>query len=909
MRRVWLAALTCLLLLPPRASAQGADRDDLDYLLFQALAPRCIGPAVMSGRVTDLAVVEKRPATFYVASASGGLWKTVNNGTTFTPLFDRQATVSLGAVAVSQSHPDIVWVGTGEANARNSVSWGDGVYKSSNGGKSWKCMGLGDSHSIGRIAIHPTNPDIVYVAALGHLWGPNKERGLYKTQDGGLTWQVSKFIDENTGFIDVAMDPTDPATLYAAAYQVRRDAFSGGNPATQTGPGAGLYKTSDAGTTWERLAGGLPDRPCGRCGLSIYRKNPSTVFAVVQTDRTSVTTVGQAANLKEREIVNEWGAKQTSPITPDDGGIFRSDDKGKTWRQVNSLCPRPFYYGQIRVDPSDVNRVYVLGIALHVSHDGGKSFLQGEQAPGTHADYHALWIDPRDADHLILGCDGGVNFSYDRGANWEHLKNLPIGQFYAVAVDLRKPYRIYGGLQDNGTWAGPSATRDPAGIALADWSNLMGFDGYYCQVDPTDADTVYCEGQYAILRRVNVRTGENRDIKPRLPVKGDKADLAGNIVPPPPLQSPGFRFNWCTPILLSTHNPRTVYVGGNHVFRSVNRGEVWEIISGDLTLGKPGPDSSMGHTITTLAESPLKYGLLFAGTDDGRILMTRDGGHNWTNLSANLSGIPAARCISRIECSHFAEGTAYVTIDRHRNDDRKPYLFKTTDFGATWHNLTNNLPASGSVHVVREDPRNNDLLYVGTEFGLFLSLDAGSTWHRHSGLPTVAVYDLVVHPRDRELVIATHGRGIWILNVAPLQEFTAAVRDQAAHLFTIQPATALRPRGTRIWEASRTFLGSNPPFGARLYYYLKGPQFEGPSAPRVVITDSLGKKVVELATPAKGGVRAGLHVLVWGLSSDLFSAELVPAGDYVATLHVGGKSYPQRLRIEAGTVEMSFPGE
>jgi photosystem II stability/assembly factor-like uncharacterized protein len=898
-----LASLSCFLLFTPVAGAQGADKTDLDALLFKALPPRCIGPAVMSGRVTDFAVVEKRPATFYVASASGGLWKTVNNGTTFTPLFDRESTVSLGAVAVSPSQAEIVWVGTGEANARNSVSWGDGVYKSTDGGKSWKNMGLADSHSIGRIVIHPTNPDIVYVAVLGHLWAANKERGLYKTSDGGKTWTVSKFIDQDTGFIDVVMDPADPETLYAAAYCVRRDAFSGGNPATQIGPGAGLYKTVDGGTTWVRMTDGLPSRPYGRCGLAIFRQDPTTLFAVVQTDKTSIGVPGQAANLKEREIVNEWGNKQTLPITADDGGIFRSDDKGKTWRHVNSLCPRPFYYGQIRVDPHDANRVYVLGIALHVSNDGGKTFLDGEQARGTHGDYHALWIDPRDSDHLILGCDGGVYLSYDRAANWEHLKNLPISQFYAVGVDMRKPYRIYGGLQDNGTWGGPSATRDAAGIAVADWTNLLGFDGYYCQVDPTDADTLYCEGQYAILRRINVRTGANLDIKPRLPVKGpgesEKGVIAGNIVPAPPSQTPPFRFNWSTPILLSAHNPRTVYVGGNHVFRSVNRGEAWELISGDLTLGQPGPDPTMGHTITTLAESPLKYGVLYAGTDDGRIHLTRDGGQHWTNLSGNVPGVPAAHCVTRLECSRFAEGTAYLTIDRHRNDDRRPYVFKTTDFGATWQNITNNLPGSGCVHVVREDPQNKELLYVGTEFGLFLSLDAGTTWHRHSGLPTVAVHDLVIHPRDRELVIATHGRGIWVMNVAPLQELTAEVRASAAHLFTVKAAVAVRPRGGRTWDASRTFLGSNPPFGARLYYYLKSAQFEGTSAPRVVISDSLGKKIMELAIPAQGGTRAGLHMLVWGLSSDLLGAELVPPGDYVATLQVAGKSYQQRIRVEA----------
>jgi photosystem II stability/assembly factor-like uncharacterized protein len=896
-----LAALACFFLVPPFLPAQVADKADEGALLFKALPPRCIGPAVMSGRVTELAVVEKKPATFYVASAGGGLWKTTNNGGTFTPLFDGESTASIGAVAVSQSHPEIVWVGTGEANARNSVSWGDGVYKSTDGGKSWKHMGLKDSHSVARIVIHPTNPDVVYVAVLGHLWAPNPERGLYKSTDGGKTWVLAKFIDENTGFIDLVMDPTDPDTLYAAAYQVRRDAFSGGNPATMWGPGSGLFRTADGGKTWAKMTSGLPSRPLGRCGLAVCRSQPNTVFAVMATDRTPTTTTGQVANLKTRDVYDDAGKKSVVPVGPDDGGVFRSDDRGKTWRQVNSLCPRPFYYGQIRVDPADANRVYVLGVALHVSNDGGKTFLDGNQAKDTHVDYHALWIDPREPDHLILGCDGGVNFSYDRAVTWEHLKNLPLSQFYAVGVDMRKPYRVYGGLQDNGSWGGPSASREAGGIAPADWQSILGFDGYYCQVDPTDADIVFCEGQYGILRRVNVRTGEMADIKPRLPAKDDDGKLvAGNLQPAPQLGAPAFRYNWSSPILLSPHNPRTVYFAGNQVFRSVNRGEVWEVISPDLTLGKPGPAADFGHTITTLAESPLKYGVLWAGTDDGRVHVTKDGGQHWTEVSERLKGVAAARWITRIECSHFDEGTAYLTLDRHRNDDRRPYVFRTTDHGVSWEDISANLPASGCVHVIREDPRNRDLLYAGTEFGLFISLNAGKTWHKHRGLPTVAVHDLVIHPRDRELVIATHGRGIWIMDVAPLQDLTAKVLAGDAFLCPPKTVVAYRPRTGRTWEGGRAFLGTNPPYGVCLFFYLKSPRKAGAAEPRVVITDSLGKKVTELKPADKDAGQSGLYRLVWDLrAGSPFPLEVAPPGEYVATLTVDGQTYQQRIRIEA----------
>jgi photosystem II stability/assembly factor-like uncharacterized protein len=833
--------------------------------LLEPLTARPLGPANMGGRITAVAAVEGRPATLYAAAASGGVWKTVNNGITWNPVFERRA--SIGDVAVAPSNPDIVWVGTGEANARNSVSWGDGVWRSADGGKTWEHRGLRETHHIGRILIHPKNPDIVYVAALGHLWGPNKERGVFKTADGGKNWGQVLAPDADTGCIDLVLDPTDPETLYAAAYRVRRGPFSGGNPAVQFGPAAGLYRTRDGGKNWKRLTKGLPTRPLGRCGLDVYRKDPRILYAVVQTDQTNIKTMpGQAARSNDN---------------PETGGVFCSRDRGESWAKVNDLCPRPFYYGQVRMDPRDERLVYVLGIHLHVSHDGGRTF-KNDGAPGVHGDHHALWIDPADPEHLVLGNDGGVYFSHDRGTNWEHVRNLPIAQFYAAAVDLRKPYRIYGGLQDNGTWFGPSRTWNEEGITAADWQRMMGGDGFSCQADPADPDTIYAEGQYGRLCRLNLRTGSETEIRP---------------VPPSPMV-PAYRFNWNSPLLLSPHNPRTVYYGGNHVFRSVDRGDHWEVLGPDLTLGKPGPSADMGHTLTAIAESPVKAGVLWAGTDDGRVLITRNGGAEWINVSECVPGVPLERHVSRIDCSPTAAGTAWLALDRHRQDDRAPYLFRTDDYGLHWKPLHSNLPREGPVYVVRASPRNPDLLFAGTEFGLFVSLDGGDSWQPlGKGLPAVPVHDLVLHPRDRDLVIATHGRGLFVLDAAPLEEMTAAVRAEAAHLFAVKPATLYEPRYGRGLTGGKNYVTPNPPYGATIWYSLK----EKTAAPvRVVIADAMGRSLAEL----QGSSEAGLHAVQWNLRGPAGldpapRGHLVGPGEYVARLYIAGQMMMARkFRVE-----------
>jgi photosystem II stability/assembly factor-like uncharacterized protein len=854
-------AAFALLLLVPRAF--GAEPALLPPGFDKAIPARSIGPAAMSGRVTAVAVVESRPATMYIGAASGGVWKTTDNGTTWAPVFDDQSVCAIGDVAVAPSNPDVVWVGTGEANARNSVSWGDGVYQSADGGKTWTHRGLRDTQHIGKIVVHPRNPEIVYVAALGHVWAWNTERGLYKTMDGGKTWKRSKYIDDETGFIDLVMDPSDPETLYAAGYRVQRDAFSGPNPREMYSTAAGLYKTSDGGRTWKKLTRGLPDRPLGRCGLAVCRKDPRHVYAVVQTDRTDVKNIpGQ-------------GPKTSDQV--DTGGVFHSADNGETWTKVNDLCPRPFYFGKIRVDPNDPQRLYVCGVPLFLSLDGGKTF-NDKGAPKVHADCHALWIDPGNSDRMVLGCDGGAYISADRGAHWDHFRNLPISQFYGVGVDRSKPYRVFGGLQDNGTWVGPSRTKFRDGIGPADWIKIMAADGFQVAPDPTDSDTVYAEWQYGRFRRVTISTKKEKDIQPK-----------------PPQGASGYRFNWNAPMLISPHDARTVYYGGDHLFRSRNRGDTWDVISPDLTLGEPGTGPAAAHALTAIAESPRKAGVLYAGSDDGLVHVTLDGGTTWLKLSDRLPGVPAERWITRIECSPHSDGTALLALSRHRHDDRKPYLFKTTDFGTTWRPLANDLPPDGPIHVVRCDQRNPALLYVGTEFGLFVSVNGGANWQRlKAGLPTVPVHDLVIHPQERELVIGTHGRGVYIVDIAPLQEATAMTLAAPLHLFEVKPALQFKYRPVRT-ETAKQYFAPNPEYGAAIYLCLRD---RSGNEPTLTIRGPDGKPVAML----KAVNDPGLQRVQWDLKTtqdNPMQAKEVAPGEYVVELRAGDHVLTRKLRVEA----------
>lgn len=831
---------------------------------LNAVPVRELGPANMGGRVTALAVAESRPRTMYVGTAAGGLWKTVNNGTTWKAVFEHETTASVGDVAVAPSNPDVVWVGTGEANPRNSVSWGDGVYRSVDGGKTWQRRGLRETAHIGRVLIHPASPDLVYVAALGRVWGANRLRGVFKTADGGQSWQNVFYVNDDTGAIDLAMDPSDPETLYVAAWQCRRGPFAGGNPAVQTGPGSALYKTSDGGRTWLRLSAGLPGRPLGRCGLSVYRRDPRVVYAVVQTDLTDASNLGQ---------------RPRTGSDPSRGGVFRSEDGGMSWIKLNDLCPRPFYFGQIRVDPYDDRRVYVLGRELYVSDDGGRTFRE-PAAPHTHVDHHALGIDPRDPDHLVLGGDGGLNLSYDRGATWQNIDQLPIGQFYGVAVDNCQPYRIYGGLQDNGSWGGPSATRRPEGVTSADWFSVLGADGFRCQVDPSDRATIYAETQYGGLHRVNVATGQDRE-----------------IAPPAPRGGPPYRFHWDAPIIVSPHDPQTLYFGGNHLFRSTDRGDHWREISPDLTRGRPGPSPDTGHALTAVAESPLRAGLLYVGADDGRVHVSRDGGGSWIEVSNRLPGLSADGWVTCVTCSHRAEGTAYLAVDRHCLDDPTPYLFRTDDHGRTWRSLAKGLPATGPIHVVREDPRNGNLLFVGTEFGLFVSPDGGASWHQVRGrLPTVPVRDLAIQERERELVIGTHGRSLYVMDLLPLEALASPIHLGEAALFDVRPAIRFTSRGWHGRYGDNFFAAPNPPYGAVIWYYLGAPQ--PPGAVRLTVQNARGDILAIL--PAAD--TPGLHRAVWGLS---LTASLGPIrvqvpvnpGEYLIRLEAGGPPREQRVRV------------
>jgi photosystem II stability/assembly factor-like uncharacterized protein len=855
MKRILLLAVLAACLPCP---APGAEVAALTSALVERIPTRSLGPGSMGGRIVDVEVAERDRKLIYAAAATGGLWKSADGGASWKPVFDEQGCLCLGDVAIAPSNPDVVWVGTGEANLLRSVSCGNGVYRTTDGGKTWQHLGLKETRHIGRIAVHPKDPDVAWVAALGHAWGPNKERGLYRTTDGGKTWQQCKYLDEDTGFIDVAVDPVDPDTLYAAAYTARRDAFSGMPPRLQFSSKAGLYRSGDGGRTWERMTQGLPERSMGRCGVAVWRKDPRIVYAVIQTDRTVSTPPGQPAR--------EGSSVET-------GGVFRSEDRGKTWKKLNDLCPLPFYYGQIRIDPGDDKRIYVLGVSFWASDDGGRTFRSA--ARGTHPDHHALWIDPSDSTHLLLGNDGGLYESKDRGGSWEMHRGLSIGQYYAVAVDLRKPYRIFGGLQDNGVWYGPSATASAEGILASDWKRLVSNDGFRCAVDPQDPDTVYCETQYGNLQRLSLKGGGSRSIKPRSPTG-----------------EPAYRFNWNTPLVLSPHDPKTLYFGGNFVFRSSDRGGSWETISGDLTRGTDATTADTGHSLTALAESPLKAGLLWAGSDDGKLYFSRDGGKVWTDLSVKLPGLPPERWITCVECSQHAEGTAYLAVDRHRNDDLRPHLFRTTDHGKTWTSIAGDLPAEAPIHVVRDSSRNKDLLFAGTEFGLFASLDAGKHWQRMTnGIPpAVTVHDLVIHPRERELVIGTHGRGIYVADIAPLEETSPEVLAADAVLFTIRSTLARALRDPDKPTEARPFRGVNPPAGAVIWYHL-AKEAAGPVT--LIVTGADGKELAKLTGPRE----AGMHRVIWDLRA-AGAKDLVAPGDYTVTLTGGTQPLRKTVKVE-----------
>jgi photosystem II stability/assembly factor-like uncharacterized protein len=801
-----------------------------------ALQWRAIGPAITGGRIDDIAVDPANRDVIYAGAATGGVWKTVNGGTTWAPIFDGFGTTSIGDIAVAPSNPAVVWVGTGEANNRQSSSWGNGVYKSTDGGQTWTLMGLADTKHIGRIIIDPRNPEIVYVAALGHLWGPNRERGVFKTTDGGRTWTNTKFIDENTGFVDLAMDPRDPNTLYAAAYQRRRTpwGFNGG------GPGSGLYKTTNGGRTWMRLEGGLPSGNIGRIGIDIYRKNPNVVYVAYEHK---------------------------------DGGIFRSDDRGRTWRKTSALQPRPLYFSQIRIDPQDDRRIYMLGTSLFVSDDGGRTF-RSDGARNVHVDHHAMWIDPDRPSTIWLGNDGGLWWSHDRSVTWTRVNNIPLAQAYGAAFDDEDPYRVYAGLQDNGVWSGPSATRHRVGPLNDDWIQVDGGDGMIVAAPPGDSDTAYVETQDGRVARFDLATGERTSIRPYEPPRNRTAD-SGDSTQDDAARAPALRFNWTTPIVVSPHNPLTIYLAGNRLWRSLDRGDHWMAISPDLTrqvdrdklpiMGLMPGDQMLGRndgvstygTATAMAESPARAGLLAVGTDDGLVQLSNDGGAAWENVTPKITGAPESAEVSGILLSHASADRLFVAFDNHRNDDYRPYLFASEDGGKTWRASSAGIPET-PVRALREDPVDADLIFAGTERGLYVSFDRGGRWQPLSnGLPDVPVYDIEIQDRAHDLVIATHGRGIYIMNIAPLEQWAPAVASAPAHVFEPGPAVAYNFLEHRDFLAQATYVGGNAPRGAVIYYALAAAA----ASPVLRVIDASGAVVREL--PADGA--PGVHRLEWDL--------------------------------------------
>jgi photosystem II stability/assembly factor-like uncharacterized protein len=799
------------------------------------LAFRAIGPATPSGRVDDLAVLESDPSTFYVAMATAGVYKTTNAGTTFTSVFDDQGSASVGDIAIAPTDANLVWVGTGENNNRQSSSWGDGVYKSTDGGRTWKNVGLGGSKQIARIIVDPVDFNVVHVAALGDLWSAGGDRGVYKTTDGGLTWRRVLHVDDDTGATELVMDPLNNKTLYAATYQRRRAQWgmNGG------GPGSAIWKSTDGGETWTKLENGVPAGPKGRIGLDIYRRDPNVLYARIEHETES--------------------------------GVYRTDDGGASWRRVSTVNPRPMYFSQIRIDPHTDSRIYVLGVSLHVSDDAGKTF-RDDGAARIHVDHHALWINPANPRHLIIGNDGGVAISHDRAATWVFLPNLLGAQAYHVEFDMQSPYHVCAGLQDNNTWCGPSAVRTNSGINNDDWYVISGGDGFQPLMDPTDANIVYGESQDGRMSRIDRRTNERTVVRPEPPEQK------------PFESSTTYRFNWDTAMQLSPFDPKTIYIGANVVLKSSDQGRSYQPISPDLTtntdrealsiMGVVGKDiriakhdgvGSFGN-IVTLEESAARAGVVWVGSDDGVVSVSQDSGKTWQNVASKIPGVPKFTYVSDVLPSRAAAGTAYVTFDGHRGGDYATYVFTTTDFGNTWRSIVSNLPKGEVARAIAEDRKNPDLLFLGTETGLWVSWNKGGQWTRlKANLPTIPIYEIKTHPRDNDLILATHARGIWILDdLSILQQWAKSETAAAAYAFEPDPVMAFNPANDQMkgFEGDGLFLGMNPAPGAMLAYRLKADAKEI----KWTVKDAAGNVVRELAGDAvKDRDKAGLNIVKWDL--------------------------------------------
>jgi len=927
-RLVMIAALLALppIARPALAQQPGAERviNAPDHPILQPFRWRSIGPVGQGGRVDDIAVRPDDPHSYFVGLATGGLWKTSNNGTTFRPVFDTYGTHSIGDLALAPSNPDILYVGTGEANNRQSSSFGEGVYKSVDGGETFTHVGLRETQTIARIVVHPNDPNVVWVAANGHLFGANPERGVFKSSDGGATWRKVLYVDENTGATDLVIDPSNPSRLFAAMYEHRRTAccFVGG------GPGSGIWLSDDGGETWDRVEGsGLPRGTMGRIALAVTPADPNVVYAQIEVAADREEPLSDAEK-KEWERLDDV---DSLPPDPQWAGVWRSGDGGATWEFRSNQNGRPMYFSQIRVSPEDPELVYVVDQRVWKSRDGGLTF---ERLDGYgHVDQHALWIDPGNHDHLMIGNDGAVDVSWDQGETWESLRGWALGQPYHASVDLRRPYYVCTGLQDNGSWCGPSMVREGP-ILSQDWYRVGGGDGFYTAMDPSDPTMLFSESQNGNIRRVDLSAGEMQNVRPVAP---ELDNLETNIVPAPPLNTE-IRWNWNTPFILSPHNPRTIHAGGNRFFTSHDRGEYWTM-SPDLTKNVDRDDIevldlrndlprcgqvdrgvkcilsrndgvSRWSTIVSVAESPLVPGVLWAGTDDGNIQVSQDGGATWTEVSRNLPGGTTRYYVSRVEASHYDEATAYVSIDGHKSDDLKPYVYVTRDFGQSWSDISSNLPEYGNVNTIRQDPVNQSLLYVGTEFGLFVSLDEGATWHRFMpNLPVVRIDDILIHPRENDLVLSTHGRSIWIMDdVTPLQAVTAEVMAEDVHLFQPREAVLWKTdiRQSRAVTGDKTWTGENPPVGSAIHYFLA-------AAPAGDVAIQISNIVTgEVVRDLEGTAVAGLNRVQWDLRAnpedeDDEEGPEVAAGTYRVTLTVGGIQQSAAIRVLEDIWLMDIP--
>jgi photosystem II stability/assembly factor-like uncharacterized protein len=871
--------------------------------LVRAFTFRNSGPFRMGARTSDIAVpvgpVKDHLYTFYVGFWTGGLWKTTNNGTTFVPVFDGQAKLAIGDVTIAPSNAATVWVGTGDAFTSRSSYAGDGVYKSTDAGRTWTNMGLRDSHHIARIAIHPANPDVVYVAAMGHLYSSNTERGVFKTTNGGASWEKVLYISEKIGIIDLVMNPKNPDVLYAAAYDKQRLPWQMVNG----GPESGIYKTTNGGRTWNRLRGGLPDGRIGRIGLDVFPGNPDILYAVIENQNARPTPpVPPVAPAGPGAAGATYG-----------GQVYRTDDGGQSWTRMSAedynVSPKgPYYFSQIRVDPGNDEHVLVTQDGFRRSLDAGRTWNAPAIFPRMFGDYRTLWIDPENPDRMIAGSDGGIVISYDGGRTGDHYANLPVAEIYSIGVDMEEPYNIYAGLQDHEHWKGPS--NGPLGrVTVWDWVAVGDNDGMFTQVDPNDSRWLYTTRQYGGHTRVDQKLGYETNIWPQRP-QGDP-----------------YRFQWITPLHISPHNSSVIYAGAQMLLRSTNRGDTWTEISPDLSTndktrilresegGVPG--GIPWFAITSISESPVAKGVIWAGTSDGKVQVTQNDGGAWTDRTKIVTSAGGREdgYVSRVRASVHSAGRAYVSKNGYRFDDFTPYLYRTDDFGATWTSIVGNLPKE-PINVVYEDHKNPDLLFVGNDTGVFVSVDRGARWVKmNNNMPNVAVHDLLVHPRDGDLVLGSYGRGLWVTNVSALQELTPAVLGSDVHLFSIKPTVQ---RVTWVFGANDYLFGQrhlstpNEPNGMAIRYYVKTAA--GGSA-SVVVSDSGGQEVARLQGPATPGV----HTVVWttrqtggrgargaaagrgagggGRGGPPVVELLAPLGEYTVTLEVGGRTLSRKATI------------